>query len=89
MTSIPMHEFSRDSTLAMLKVRQGEAVELTENGEVIAHILPASGVKPSEEVKPAKQNGLLWMCELGEKLIPPGPVETLTNAEMDRIIYDH
>jgi antitoxin (DNA-binding transcriptional repressor) of toxin-antitoxin stability system len=90
MTSIPMPEFNQDWQAALLKVRQGETVVILENGKPVAQLSPAAtNAETSEEPKPAKQNGLLWMCELGEKLIPPGPVETLTNEEMDRIIYDH
>jgi prevent-host-death family protein len=89
MTSIPMPEFSHDWQAAMLKVRQGETVVLTENGKPVAQLSPAMETESPGEAKPSRQNGLLWMCELGEKLIPPGPIESLTNEEMDRIIYDH
>lgn len=92
MTSIPLPEFSHDWQAAMLKVRQGETVVLTENGKPVAQLSPtADSVDEPQAAEPqdSGQNGLLWMCELGERLIPPGPIESLTNEEMDRIIYEH
>ena len=91
MTSIPLPELPRDWTEAMLKVRQGETVVLTENGEPIAQLSPAAAAKSREKAKPASQNGLLWMCDLAEQWASDSQEsrEQLTNEEMDRIIYDH
>lgn len=88
MTSIPMPEFSHDWQAAMLKVRQGETVVLTENGKPVAQLSPVVEAESSKN-QPLRQNGLLWMFEVADKWVPLGPVETLTNEEMDRIIYDH
>ena len=91
MTSIPMPELPHDWTEAMLKVRQGETVVLTENGKPVAQLSPAAVATTVEEVKHAPQNGLLWMCDLAKQWVSDSPEskEQLTNEEMDRIIYDH
>lgn len=92
MTSIPMPEFNHDWQAALGKVREGETVVIMENGKPVAQLSPAvANSESSEEPKPAKQNGLLWMCDLAKQWVSDSPEskEQLTNKEMDRIIYDH
>lgn len=90
MTSVPMPEFNHDWQAALGKVREGETVVIMENGKPVAQLSPAAAnAETAEKPKSTKQNGLLWMCELAEKWVPHGPIETLTNEEMDRIIYEH
>ena len=86
MTSIPMPEFSRDSDAVILKVRQGETVVLTENGQPVAQISPVT-----QNVPATPGSDLLWMCKLGEKWISDTPEsrEALTNEDIDRIVYEH
>ena len=94
MTSIPMPEFNQDWQAALLKVRQGETVVILENGKPLAHLSPATefaSESQSGESQAAAQKGLLWMTELADKWVSDSPEikESLTNEQMDRIIYDH
>jgi antitoxin (DNA-binding transcriptional repressor) of toxin-antitoxin stability system len=89
-----MPEFSKDWHAAVLKVRQGETVVLTEDGKPVAQLSPASDAANEPHLNEpieSGQQGLLWMCDLAEKWVSDSPEskEQLTNEEMDRIIYDH
>lgn len=81
MTTISMNEFRRDADSVILKVQQGETVVLTDDGK------PGVRLQPVEPIDAKAGNGLSWMCELGERLVPPGPMISLTNEEIDRIVY--
>jgi antitoxin (DNA-binding transcriptional repressor) of toxin-antitoxin stability system len=84
MTAIPMPEFSRDSDAVIMKVRQGETVVLTDDGKPVVHIAPIS-----EEPASTKPGSLLWMQELGAQWNSETPEsrESLTNEDIDRIVY--
>lgn len=88
MTTISMDEFRRDSAAAILLAQQGEIVVVTEAGKPAIQISAAS-TSPAEALadEQMETGSLSWMCELGERLTPPGPITSISNEEIDRIVY--
>jgi prevent-host-death family protein len=84
MTQVTMDEFQRDVAAMIRKVQQGTSMLLTERGEPVARLEP---VGPAGEDLQGGADTLLSFCELGERLVPPGPQSELTNEEIDRLIY--
>jgi antitoxin (DNA-binding transcriptional repressor) of toxin-antitoxin stability system len=84
MTEVTMLEFQRDSEAIIRKVQQGVSMLITECGEPVIRLEP---VVTSEGDQQSGADTLLSFCELGERLVPPGPQSELTNKEIDRLIY--
>ncbi len=81
MKTVTMLEFRRDAEAVIRQVQAGEPLLLTYRGK------PAVRLEPVEQESEKRKKSLLSICELGERLVPPGPTTTLTNEEIDRIVY--
>ena len=84
MTEVTMQEFNRDSESMIRKVQQGTSMLVTESGKPVVRLEP---VAPALEPEQSGADTLLSFCELGERLVPPGPQSNLTNEEIDRLVY--
>jgi antitoxin (DNA-binding transcriptional repressor) of toxin-antitoxin stability system len=84
MKEISAVEFRRDMEAFIRKVQQGKSFLMTYRGEPAVRLEP---VVPTRDDRQSGADTLLSFCELGERLVPPGPQTELTNAEIDRLIY--
>ncbi|MDZ4659903.1 MAG: hypothetical protein SH868_20190 [Bythopirellula sp.] len=84
MKKVTMLEFRRDTEAIIRKVQQGKGMVLTYRGKPVLRLEPiqSNGVQKEKSSKT-----LLDLCELGERLVPPGPQIALTNDEIDRLVY--
>ena len=87
MKNISMLEFRRDVEAIIRKVQRGADIVLTYRGKPVLKLEPIVP-KANNKEPVAKTDSLMSICKLGEKWIPPGPQTSLTNAEIDRIVYD-
>lgn len=80
-SAVNMHAAKTNFSRLIARVERGERIAIARNGEVVAHLIP--------EAKLRRKNGPVddpllnldgWAFD--------GPVGELTNAEIDRIVYD-
>lgn len=84
MKQVTMLEFRRDAEGVIRKVQRSQGMVLTYRGKPVMKLQP---IDESESKAESGRNSLLSLCELGERLVPPGPETHLTNEEIDRIVY--
>ena len=86
MTTVTMLEFRQNADAIIRKVQGGESLLLTYRGKPAVRLEPVEDT-PSEDAPSGETNLLLSLCELGEKWVEPGPTTSLTNEDIDRIVY--
>lgn len=86
MKTVTMLEFRRDAASVIRTVQTGESLLLTYRGKPAVRLEPVEDA-PSEAAPSGETNLLLSLCELGEKWAEPGPTTSLSNEDIDRIVY--
>lgn len=84
MKEVTMLEFRQNAEAIIRKIQQGGGMLLTYRGKPVLKLEP---VKLKNKKVAKKNDSLLTICELGEKLIPPGPPSALTNQDIDKLVY--
>ncbi len=84
MNKVTMLEFRRDAEGVIRKVQEGKGMVLTYRGKPVLKLEP---IRPNGTTENSTKKSLLSLCELGERLVPPGPQVALTNDEIDRLVY--
>lgn len=93
-TTISMLDFCRNIDAALARVEAGESLTLLRDGNPVLRLVPTNGqsmgglADHEGGLREQDEDSFFHIPELAKEWIPKSGDESLTDRDMDRIVYD-